>query len=286
MSTPLALQDILSSIADGLSQAQQQLNNMPLYDSFGRPATTYHIPYLDFNISLSTKFNETHQNDDNPEIPINDGSLVNKIALASLKITQPISNQLLFSAPTTSVASKLITATTPVMKTMALRGDEKSDDGQQGDGGNEGTTGSEEGSESFTTISGRFIAVLPNDGLPQTVLHVSYQECEKDATSITYLIKVLVMNTAGEKCAHQRVEFNYDDDASLLLNKETILSLIEDPKFDKKYVFEPTFSTSEVYTNGEGYAETRVSIKREDLDNNFTFVIRVNSGLITKSISI
>jgi len=273
MSTSLALQDILTSIADGLSQAQQQLNNMPLYDSFGRPATTYHIPYLDFNISLSTKFSETQSFESVEKLDTKEltgmESLNYTIAAKTL-IKQPLANQLLFKLPAA-------TATSQTGEETII---EKKEEGK--------IQSSDEGSESFTTISGRIVAIMPNDGLPQTLLNVSYQEYEKSKTSITFLIKVLLMNTAGEKCARQRVEFNYDPDASLLLNKAIIIPLIkEEIKFNyEDYVSNPVFSTSEVFTNEEGYAETRVSIKREDLDRNFMFVIRVNSGLISKSISI
>jgi len=93
MSTPLALQDILVSIADSLSQAQQQLSSMPPYDSFGRPNTLYQLPYLDLNIVLSAKFDidestpETIDNDTNSSFKLDRKTLLKtrRIYFSALK---------------------------------------------------------------------------------------------------------------------------------------------------------------------------------------------------------
>lgn len=43
---------LLVSIADGVREAQDSLNSAPPTDAFGRPMTTYHLPYLDFEIKV------------------------------------------------------------------------------------------------------------------------------------------------------------------------------------------------------------------------------------------
>jgi hypothetical protein len=282
MSTPLALQDILVSIADSLSQAQQQLNNMPLYDNFGRPNTIYQLPYLDFNIVLSTKFNLDEkmngQEQDDPKIESN---LPFQLEKAALNVSKINTSRLLFELPATSkaTAAKSIEPATTVPKTKSIEKVEGEGAPPVGE-----PPVSDESHESLTTISGRFVAVFPNDGLPQTILNVSYEECsKKDNTNNVFIIKVHLMNTAGERLAHQRVEFNFDEDTSYLLNRDAIISLYNAKKITKDFkLTAPQFTSQEEYTNEEGYAETTVSVKKTD----YTIVIRVNSGIIAKSISI
>jgi hypothetical protein len=71
MSTPLELNEILLSIADSLSQAQQQLNDMPSYDIYGRPTTIYQLPYLDFNIALAASYDSEETTDTEEDPPEN-----------------------------------------------------------------------------------------------------------------------------------------------------------------------------------------------------------------------
>jgi hypothetical protein len=63
MSTPsintLALQEILLGIADGLTDAQHQLRTMAPYDEYGRPNTLYQVPYLDFQLQVTSEFETT-----------------------------------------------------------------------------------------------------------------------------------------------------------------------------------------------------------------------------------
>ncbi len=47
-----SLEELLVSIAEGVREAQDALNNAPPVDSFGRPLATYHLPYLDFELHV------------------------------------------------------------------------------------------------------------------------------------------------------------------------------------------------------------------------------------------
>ncbi len=55
-----SLEALLVSIAEGVREAQDELNSSPSVDTFGRPATTYHLPYLDFK--LKTKMETVSTN--------------------------------------------------------------------------------------------------------------------------------------------------------------------------------------------------------------------------------
>jgi hypothetical protein len=138
---------------------------------------------------------------------------------------------------------------------------------------NEQSSGSQ---KSLTTVSGRFVAVLPNEGLPQTLLHVSYFEIAEDK----YSIEVNMVDSTGEKLKNRLVEFNFDEATSNILNEEAI-------KNNKiKRIPPPVFSSQELLTNEDGYAETEVEINRNVKKYGLTLVIRINSGIISKSISI
>jgi len=311
MSTPLSLQDILVSIADSLSQAQQQLNNMPQYDSLGRPNTIYQLPYLDFNIELSTKFNldktieEDKMGDDSYRIVGNNVETI---------LGKRQTKQLLFEPAATSAGSlpynnikleeelKQIREELSIIKEVGIGNKIELIPYKQGLQNNSGTTvtksggtgetqmeiteetttGEGDGGESKTVISGRFIAVLPNEGLPQTIINIT--EVKKEETTAkkktalneeeTYLIKVNLMNTAGEILPNHTVEFNFDEGASFLFNKHLL-------------AVPPIFTLQEVVTDGSGSAETEVTFTRtKSEDSEDIVIIRINSGVTTKSLSI
>ena len=266
MSTPLALQDILVSIADSLSQAQQQLNSMPLYDSFGRPNTTYQLPYLDFDIVLSAKFDLTENVESAQDTTIISGN--NTLNLTGLK-----TRRLMFNLAPISTTNLTKTIDKPIMK--------KSQN-DEGESKNEEPDGGEASNESKTTISGRFIAAFPNEGLPQTILNVVCEKLSENTTFTEYKIKVSLINAAGEKLVHQCVEFNFDEETTYLLNREAIIELSKNNKV-KFEITAPKFNSQEEFTDENGYAETTVRINKKQ---NLMIVIRINSGIITKSISI
>lgn len=47
-----SLEALLVSIADGVREAQNSLSSAPPIDIYGRPVTSYHIPYLDFEVQV------------------------------------------------------------------------------------------------------------------------------------------------------------------------------------------------------------------------------------------
>jgi len=274
MSTPLALQDILVSIADSLSQAQQKLNNMPQYDSLGRPNTIYQLPYLDFNIVLSTKFDAT---DINTDIIVQEPTDLKKYKLIanSLKYSR-VPKNLSFQIASIVPRTTDISAAAPVMR-KTISGGENIDDA---------VAEGEDSGESITTISGRFVAVLPNEGLPQTIINVSCEKGPKKGTNTFayFIIKVDLMNTAGEKLANRRVEFNFDEEASFLLNRDAIIKIFQTKENFK--LAPPTFSSQEEFTDQNGYAETKITLRKSNYPKDFSLVFRINSGITTNSISI
>jgi hypothetical protein len=266
---------------------------MPPYDIFGRPNTLYQLPYLDFNIVLSAKFDIDETIDtgilDNPA-----SGATPTIGGNALNITRIKTKSLLFELPSTTkttVASLLKNKASEPLETEGdtqKKNNEK--EGENNNGGTEEDSFAEGGSnESTTTISGRFVAVFPNEGLPQTLINVA---CEKSKEQIkssttTYIIKVNLINTAGEKMAYQRIEFNYDEETTFLINREDISKLYKENVISKDFkISAPIFISQEELTDQDGYAETKVDVSNSDLKHNFTVVIRINTGIISKSISL
>lgn len=47
-----SIEELLVSLADGVREAQEALNDLPPLDDFGRPQNTYHLPFLDFEVEV------------------------------------------------------------------------------------------------------------------------------------------------------------------------------------------------------------------------------------------
>ena len=64
-----SIEELLLSIAEGVREAQEALNELPPVDQFGRPQNGYHLPYLDFDIEVDIQ---------TVEVPVSGGNKVMK----------------------------------------------------------------------------------------------------------------------------------------------------------------------------------------------------------------
>lgn len=211
------LQDILLGIVDGLKEAHDRLRNLPPYDAYGRPNTLYQIPYMDFNLQVTTEF----------EVVTTESSTAK-------------TNLRFLAAPSTVNSSNKV--------------------------------------EVFSSISGRFVAVLPNDGLPQISLAVEIapnadEISAPDPTWIKFDLTVTVSNAAGEKLTGSTVEFNFAQELSLQMSNTTTLQT-------------PIFDFGEVRTNANGVAKNLVKIHRSQYNGGAFFILVVNVGTVSQQISI
>jgi len=210
--TAFALQDILEGIADGLSDAQRTLRDIAPYDSFGRPNTIYQVPYLEFNLQVTTEFQTVTEDE---------------VAIRS---------QLKFKP------AKL-------------------------------TSGTKSKTEIFSSVSGKFVATVPNEGLPQTVILIKTTEPVIVGANYEIEVEAEVKNTVGEKFTDATVEFNFDADTSNELSPTDIIAA-------------PTFSIAEVSTDVDGLATTVVTIPSTEFDEGKFYVINVNIGTVSKTVSL
>lgn len=120
-----------------------------------------------------------------------------------------------------------------------------------------------------STISGRFVAVLPNEGLPQII--ISATAIKKSITE--YEIVVHLTFATGENVAGKNVEINFDEQGSLELNNNIPLKTA--PKFN---------SSKEGATDNKGDFKTNVTIDKDDRLKTIVFI--ANSASIFTSVAL
>jgi hypothetical protein len=123
-----------------------------------------------------------------------------------------------------------------------------------------------------SNISGRFVAVMPNEGLPQIFLNCSAELIDPDL--IIYQLVISVVNASNDPVAGQRIEINFDELTSLGFNSDTPVT-------------PPVFlGAKDGYTDSAGKFTVSVQIDNTDYDADKTFVFVTNSGTHFSSIAI
>ncbi len=125
--------------------------------------------------------------------------------------------------------------------------------------------------EIFSTISGRFVATTPNEGLPQTILEIKTGEPTKRYTKYEVAVNVSVSNAANEALINSKVEFNFDEELTNSLNT------IDTP---------PTITAGESYTDQEGNADVMFKIPQEDYEKGRIYIFNINVGNVHKTVSV
>lgn len=243
-SNSLALHEILLSISDSLNKAQAQLQSAPAYDEYGRPNTIYHVPYLDFNLEVISEFSSPA------------GSSV--LARAASAALSPEANA---SSSTTQLAQS---SAGNYLKFVPFAATDYSKLSKN---------------KITSTLSGRFVAVLPNDGLQQTFISVLTKQVEtKTVDAVAFQVFVKLQNAAGDAIDGQRVEINFDKQNSLNLNS------------GKPFTSDPVFTSGKEGTTGStkvpGEFSTTVELSKKDYESGLTFVFVANSGNLFSSTGI
>lgn len=235
-----ALNDILLGIAQGLNDAQNQLRNMPPYDEYGRPNTMYQLPYLDFELKVTSEY-EQIINESTDSTETNAGA-------ASTPVNSKDKYPIMYATP---------------------RGSFKYSSAK--------TTQTSNNVQLASTISGRFVANMPNEGLPQIVLMVKVSPPANANTNYRFDIEVTLSNIVGEFLINTLIEFNFDADASQAINGST--AVYSPPSF---------VNVSELKTDAQGKAIVSILIKKIDYDHSRKniFIFSIGSGPVKKKISI
>ncbi|WP_430406044.1 hypothetical protein [Fluviicola sp.] len=126
-----------------------------------------------------------------------------------------------------------------------------------------------------SNISGRFVAVMPNDGLPQIALSAITKFNETNSEYAIYSIAVKAVQPNNEFVIGQRIEINFDEATSTDLNSKISVSA-------------PVFiGAKDGYTRADdGNVYVQVKLKIADYNAGRTFVFKANSGTQFISIAI
>lgn len=135
------------------------------------------------------------------------------------------------------------------------------------------TSSNVEKTEIYSSVTGKFVATVPNEGLPQTIILVKTVDPVLDTGFYKIELEAEVKNTVGEKLPGSTVEFNFDEETSLMLNSGAAVDV-------------PTFDIAEVSSDDNGIAISTVNITEADFDAGNFFVINVNIGTVNKSVSL
>jgi hypothetical protein len=185
MSTPGSfvagtIEDILVSLAQGIRDAQDRLNQLEPFDEYGRPRPQYYLPHLDFTLKINAVETKT-----------TDTGAVTPAASSAVGFVQ--------AKQISSVRSFAMVRQAPINFALA----------------NPSKSSSITTNEVYSTISGRFVAVPPNEGMPQIALTVT---STKDASG-KQTVRVASSYAAGGPVRGATVEFNADPVSTAALNE-------------------------------------------------------------------
>lgn len=225
-----SIEGIIFAMAEGLADAQDRLNLLDPFDVYGRPRPQYHVPYLDFDLKV---YMQTTQD-----------SVTSSESSAGAKSVSTAFPHSPYAAPQTKVA--LIMAPS------------------------QSTSNSSTVSQITSTISGRFVSVPPNDGMPQVKLGVQLRE---GSTPSSYLIKVTAQQANGSAIEGAKIEFNINESETL---QENNLSQIS-------FTATEFFATGEALTTQLGSVEVTANFDNVPVDVGFVH-IDVQLGVVTTSL--
>jgi hypothetical protein len=252
----LSLQDILMSMAEALNKAQNELNNMPPYDEYGRPNTIYHLPYLDFNLQVVSEFATSTSSTTTPAVA---GGAIPAAASPVRKSATGKAAAIATAVPAAqyqaATPQRALIRFTPVQTAAPVN------------------TATKNTARIESTISGRFVAVVPNEGLPQVFIVAETSTPALSGGSYKFTIKAQIKNVVNEVMANTRVEFNFDAATSASLSSLPIGQA-------------PQFSKNEGLTDTDGRIETTVLVSATDYNNGATFCFIINTSNIQKNISV
>jgi hypothetical protein len=202
------IEDILLAIGQGIRDAQDRLNQLDPFDEYGRPKPQYYLPQLDFTLKVNAV--ETRTSESDAPQP----SRFRSVAAAE---AAPVS----FAGIRTAAINFALTS--PVR------------------------TSSSATNEVYSTLTGRFVAVPPNDGMPQIALAVAASAHPGGGRKRT--IRVVSSHAAGEPVTGATVEFNVDAAATAALNQLPGSIALDQVRF---------FESGAVTTDAAGMATTGI----------------------------
>jgi len=227
------IEQTLVSLAEGIADAQDRLNLLEPFDEFGRPRTQYHLPYLDF--SLKVHASTTRQNGG-----ANSAQNTDVARMAMRPQRTELARQNMRMALTMPRATSGSTSNTQ---------------------------------EIVSTLSGRFVSVPPNNGMPQFSLLTSITPVVGTSKTV---ISVEARYADGNPVTSARLEFNINESDTLADNGVTSLGVSGTD----------IFSSGAVVTTDQGMGATELDFL-STIDANIQILhIDITLGTSRKSIAV
>jgi hypothetical protein len=202
------IEDILVAIAQGIRDAQDRLNALEPFDEYGRPRPQYYLPQLDFTLKINAVESSTTETAPAPANQLRSFVPAAPGALGfAYRRAVPINFAL--ASPTRSSSST--------------------------------------SNEVYSTITGRFVAVPPNEGMPQIALTVT--STAHPGGGRRRMIKVAAAYATGGPVGGATVEFNVDPVSTAALNQLPGPLAVDNVRF---------FDSGAVVTDADGVAATAV----------------------------
>lgn len=206
------IEEILVSLAQGIRDAQERLNQLEPFDEYGRPKPQYYLPYLEFTLKISATETTTTDTGSATTPAASAGRLAQEKRISSpLGPARIRENPIHFALANPSKARSSTT------------------------------------NEIYSTISGRFVAVPPNDGMPQVTLTITALKDTSGTAKQT--VTVVSSYAAGGPVRGATVEFNADPVSTAALNELSTPIALDSTRI---------FQSGTVVTDDSGVAATVV----------------------------
>lgn len=203
------IEDILVALAEGIRDAQDRLNALEPFDEYGRPRPQYYLPQLDFSLKINAVETRTSETGPAPAAPQMRAVADGRYGSYAFSPVRAVPINFALASP-----ARTSSATT---------------------------------NEVYSTISGRFVAVPPNDGMPQIALAIAAAPHPQGGRKRS--ITVTATHAAGEPVGGATVEFNVDPAATAALNNRSAPVPVDHLGL---------FESGAVITNASGVAVTAI----------------------------
>ena len=125
-----------------------------------------------------------------------------------------------------------------------------------------------------STISGRFVAVMPNEGLQPVFINCDTEFVKTQAGINEYLLTVKLFHADSSPVGNQRIEVNFDQETSKNLNANSEIGI-------------PVFLTEkDGFTSTEGTFSVHITLSEAHINAGHTYVFVANSGNLFSSVAI
>lgn len=125
-----------------------------------------------------------------------------------------------------------------------------------------------------STISGRFVAIMPNEGLQPVFISCNTKIAKTHGDTNEYLLTVKLFHADNSPVTGQRIEVNFDEETSKNLSSNPGIGV-------------PVFTTEkDGFTSQEGTFSVGIDLNKTQINAGHTYVFVANSANLFSSVAI